>query len=752
MKHAKFLLSGIILCAIAFSLSFGQNMKFPQSKTYNSCIKPQYATQHLLNKNISDFYGTWKRKYAKVSTKTPGGYYILCRGTGGNNNHLTVSEAHGFGMVVFALIAGFDPNAQTFFDGMYKFFNSHRSPKNNALMAWAIGKDESIDAQAGDGTATDGDLDIAYAMILAHYQWGSTGAINYLQEAKNMITAIKSAEIKNNRTTLGYPLWTGVTEWDSRPSDWMGDHFRAFGDAAVTGDASWTTVANNIYTMYNTFVGKYSTTTYLITDFIVGQAVDKCPSNFIQEFERTDSYNFNACRVPWRLATDYFHFGNTDAKNICSKIGAWINKAVKGDPRMIGVGYEMNGTTLCDTITSMAFSAPLVTACITDAANQDFLNKGYNVIRYDTTIDMANETAEYESSINLLSMMVITGNWWKPGDANTYVPPPTVTPDGVILDDFENSYGDPSDQTFLGAACGKLKYNDLKKGLGVIEFFTEGKGSSFESPKGTKITKAADAVKSGALQVFLRTTTAKVSPGEWPYAGVVLFLCENDSAIKKYFDFSNLQGISFRCKGSGGMVRFELLTQDIDAAPTDYQWGYYGFNLKMPADWKDTTFPAVYFDQAEYSWADSLGWGWLHGRQKVRGFTISTFDSAIDAEVYIDNIKLNGLDYKTDFGVDGVFLTNDTKAPLVTDFSVLPGVSTRAIPVSYSVKNSGMVKVSLFSVNGRRIANLLNTYVPAGHTRTQILSLQSKGIAKGIYFIRFEADNKVFNKRIDLLR
>ena len=43
------------------------------------------------------------------------------------------------------------------------------------------------------GSATDGDLDIAFALLLADKQWGSGGA--YLAEAKKVIAAIKEKEM-----------------------------------------------------------------------------------------------------------------------------------------------------------------------------------------------------------------------------------------------------------------------------------------------------------------------------------------------------------------------------------------------------------------------------------------------------------------------------------------------------------------------------------------------------------------------------
>ena len=55
-------------------------------------------------------------------------------------------------------------------------------------MAWA--QNESCQDIEGRNSATDGDLDIAYALLLADVQWGSIGEINYRGEAERTLEAI----------------------------------------------------------------------------------------------------------------------------------------------------------------------------------------------------------------------------------------------------------------------------------------------------------------------------------------------------------------------------------------------------------------------------------------------------------------------------------------------------------------------------------------------------------------------------------
>src|SRR5882757_1994878 len=115
----------------------------------------------------------------------------------------SVSEGQGYGMVIVALMAGHDPEAQTIFDQLFHYARRHRSDFDRALMAWA--QDEHCQDVEGRDSATDGDLDIAYGLMLADRQWGSKGAINYREEAVATLAAItkRTVDPATGLTLLG---------------------------------------------------------------------------------------------------------------------------------------------------------------------------------------------------------------------------------------------------------------------------------------------------------------------------------------------------------------------------------------------------------------------------------------------------------------------------------------------------------------------------------------------------------------------
>ncbi len=90
-------------------------------------------------------------------------------------------------------MAGYDANAKAQFDGLYHWYKNYPSIVNSTLMSWRQKNPNCQDN--GFDSATDGDMDIAYGLLLADKQWGSNGAINYLQEAQNVINAIMQSEV-----------------------------------------------------------------------------------------------------------------------------------------------------------------------------------------------------------------------------------------------------------------------------------------------------------------------------------------------------------------------------------------------------------------------------------------------------------------------------------------------------------------------------------------------------------------------------
>jgi hypothetical protein len=307
------------------------------------------------------------------------------------------------------LFAGHDPNAQQLFDGLlsvvrtrYAYGNAQYDPLGKYLMDWRI---YANGTSAGEGwNAMDGDLDIAMALLMADRQWGSSGKWNYLQEGKNTIAALKSMCMKPDGTTRGLST-AGV----SRTSDYMIGHFRAF--ATATGDSFWNTAVDRAYWLSDRMQTVYSAGVGLMPDFIV--ATDTAtpypsPGYMGDGNANENKYWWNGCRNPWRYSSDYLLSGDARWKTITARLVNFFQGQVNargGDVTAIGTGYNLDGSVVTGG-SSGAYNGPICAGACIDAQYQSFADALWNWNASHLT------TGYYDSEIQLLSMVVASGNWW----------------------------------------------------------------------------------------------------------------------------------------------------------------------------------------------------------------------------------------------------------------------------------------------------------------------------------------------------
>ena len=215
------------------------------------------------NQNITDetleFYDYWKDKYiVKDKYADTPQYYVWYSDTPYSDNNtgteVTVSEAHGYGMLITASMAEYDSNAKDIFDGMYYYYRNHLSNIGSNLMAWQQQDNgKAIVNVSGADSATDGDLDIAYSLLMADSIWGSDGDINYKQTAVDVINDIMEYEVNKTDWILQLGDWVSLSDENdtvysaTRASDFIMQYMPVF--AEVTGDERWINVYNSTYTI-----------------------------------------------------------------------------------------------------------------------------------------------------------------------------------------------------------------------------------------------------------------------------------------------------------------------------------------------------------------------------------------------------------------------------------------------------------------------------------------------------------------------
>ncbi len=413
----KFSLS--IVYVLFCASSFAQNFKsFPQHVLYTSTIiKPNVLSQDEMDRVVENFYDSWKSKYLKTAGFNEK-YISTFDVTDFEEKSISpesTSEGQGYGMMIVALMAGYDKKAQSIYDSLFRFYRNHicRKISDSALMIWSQNKNlKDMDSDA----APDGDMDIAYSLLLADGQWGSSGKINYRRYAINMIHAISKYEI--NKNILSVKLSNAIEDQTSsdyysmRSSDFMPSHFRAFFTA--THDSIWLRIIDTNYSFFHYIQSRYSPAAGLMPDYII---------NLDRSEPRPDrgekgSYDFNACRVPWRIALDFLLDSNVNSKNFCNKMNHWLIANLNKPLYNINEGYELNGKPLTtqddlEKFEAMKFLCPF-TISLMVSNNQVFLNKLWTMMIH-FNMETYRNLDYYDNTIKMICLIILSNNYWTPG-------------------------------------------------------------------------------------------------------------------------------------------------------------------------------------------------------------------------------------------------------------------------------------------------------------------------------------------------
>lgn len=408
IKRIKIILSIFLILITAFGYTQSILRPFPQYAVYYAgVITPNHISSKEIDDSVRSFYFQWKDRYIRKS-QCSDHFYVWSENAG--KNHECVSEGQGYGMIIVALMAGADPLSQEIFDGLFNYYKEHSSKRSKVLMSWAqsgvCGKEE-------ESSASDGDIDIAYSLLLANTQWSGNGNINYAQKAKTMIDAIMDQEINRKTYTV---LESNSIEFDSRDyfdmraSDFIPSQFRAFNKATNNGD--WLKSIDSCFKIFSYLQKKYSPEAGLVPDFIQGTNSKPTPAKRHYLESRYDGvYNYNASRVPWRIATDYITSGDKRSKAFIEPINKWIRETTANNPDNISAGYTLEGNDLKNrNFEALSFISSFAISAMVDAKNQEWLNKLWDYIIHFKLKDFD----YFDNSIKMLNLIILSRHYWSP--------------------------------------------------------------------------------------------------------------------------------------------------------------------------------------------------------------------------------------------------------------------------------------------------------------------------------------------------
>jgi endo-1,4-beta-D-glucanase Y len=384
-------------CALAFALSLAprsasaQKKPFPQNGGYPHGFLPN----HITTDDVLLSYDNWKSRYLKSDCGNG-----LYRVEFGSPRGTAVSEGMGYGMILTAYFG--DRSA---FDGLWRFVQKNLN--GDGLMGWKVTCSGFVESEGGGGSATDGDTDIGLGLVAAIDQWGDSyrePAVRYLATLKK-VDFTTCAPTGRNVSKAGN--WGGGCD-HSNTSYFMPGFYRVFQE--LTGDPFWGKAADDAVALW----------------LINRNPRTGLSSNEVDQYGAAPVHqaivNYNGCRTPWRAVLDYLWYGTAGAKDVTDKMTDWA--ASVGIENLVD-GYNTDGTPTPDGRNKQLNAWVGGWACGAMSKSQGVVD----TFATDFKSIADDNGAYYGSSLRTLYLLMLSGNFWKPGTAPTNrVATPGVTP------------------------------------------------------------------------------------------------------------------------------------------------------------------------------------------------------------------------------------------------------------------------------------------------------------------------------------
>ena len=360
-----------IFAVSAFAFGLAQatvNFPFPQNVNYGNGIEVSNKTAAATQlKSAFSYYLTDKYK--------ENGSYAAIEKDKDKNNF--VSEGIGYGMLMMVYFSDNTTSYQDQFDKLWAFYKA--GSNQHGLMNWSFGGLNPYDNKAN--AATDAEMDVAAALIMAAYQFGDD---KYLDEARTLLKNVKEYEFETNGLHKPGDAWNDK----KNPSYIAPAYYRLFAAVDIDNADFWNTTAMDAnYALLEANSAEYSTGLFDNWSDASGKGLESY-------------YGYDAARTPWRLAQDFYWFGETKAKTMLSKLGTWVSGHAAS--AMNGT-IERSGSPMWNDHNS-TFVATLMTSLVTDASRQSKLDE-----YWDEVASLGNE-AYFEQSMKILCGLLVSGN------------------------------------------------------------------------------------------------------------------------------------------------------------------------------------------------------------------------------------------------------------------------------------------------------------------------------------------------------
>jgi endoglucanase len=304
----------------------------------------------------------------------------------------TVSEGIGYGMLLMVYFSDATTSYEPQFKKLWNYYDQRKN--TNGLMNWKI-SDFSTSCSGNDcNGATDGDLDVALALIMGYYQFGNA---DFKTAAQTLLNDIYDHEVETNSTQAGYAgLLRPGDMWNSyyNPSYFSAGAIRVFKSFDSNNPSRWDAVLSKNYTMLKANMGSYNTG--LVTDWC-DKAGNPVNGN------STTMFKSDAVRTPWRIAMAASWFNDADANSYVTTVANWISSKVGTDTSKIFAEYYQNGNTT-QGWTNSQYLGTFASALVSANVNQTLID---NI--WVKMMQKSDDAGYFNASLRLLTGLFISG-------------------------------------------------------------------------------------------------------------------------------------------------------------------------------------------------------------------------------------------------------------------------------------------------------------------------------------------------------
>ncbi len=348
---------------------------FPQnSPMVGSCPVATNASKFAAN--IAQIYATWTKNFVQ------GGKILAPE----QQNHVT-SEAIGYGMLIAAAMGD-----KTAFDAFWKYASDNGA--GTGLMNWEDGQ---------SGSATDADLDQAYALLMAAGQWSSGGYNGNTLGSR--IGASSGGDVSGG-------ILTGGSQFSSanyNPS--------YFAPAAMRKLSALSGFVNQNYTLVNNNIK--ASQAGVPTDWAdKSSGAPSGPGGAQVTSDIQDGNNgamgYDAARVPFRLALDAC-LNNGDTSGLSAIVSYFAGKYDMGASiDLMKAGWYKKSDGPFSTAKDMqgSFIGPMGAAAMA-MKNQVMLDRAFRTMLDILESGDFNHTY-FPSTVGLLTLLMMSGNYPAP--------------------------------------------------------------------------------------------------------------------------------------------------------------------------------------------------------------------------------------------------------------------------------------------------------------------------------------------------